>query len=281
MASPASRGKLVLQSRPNRGIWIVHHDTNVFLAAAALATIFLSVPCWRHPCAGGMSAAETSRMLTANDILHAVREGQASRHEALDGQLRNDEDGKVFPFRLVADGPQVRYQFGGTPPTTVQVRYNEENSELQESGSGAATEKLNPANFDKKHSRDRPGVRGLGPALHLLVEGDDEGRGYDQAAQGLETAARRPEPPDAVFQRQSLGGQGKRRAAAGRGLRLAGQADQALRGGQRPEVRTANGTSSRCGSKASTRAPTTRIRALISKSKGWRNDYSSTARRPS
>ena len=87
--------------------------------------------------------------LTANDILQAVREGQASRHESLDGQLRNDEDGKTFPFRLVADGPLVRYQFTGTPPTVVQVRYNEENSELQES-TGGTTEKLTPANFDKK-----------------------------------------------------------------------------------------------------------------------------------
>ncbi len=87
--------------------------------------------------------------LTANDILRAVREGQASRHESLDGQLRNDEDGKVFPFRLIADGPLVRYQFSGTPPTTVQVRYNEENSELLES-TGTTTEKLTPANFDKK-----------------------------------------------------------------------------------------------------------------------------------
>lgn len=95
-----------------------------------------------------MSAADAPEP-TANDILHAVREGQASRHEAFDGQLRNDEDGKVFPFKLTADGPQVRYQFGGTPPTTVQVRYNEENSELQES-SGNSTEKLTPANFDKK-----------------------------------------------------------------------------------------------------------------------------------
>lgn len=97
----------------------------------------------------GRTLAAEPPALTANDILHAVRDGQASRHEALDGQLRNDEDGKVFPFRLVADGPQVRYEFGGTPATTVQVRYNEENSELQES-SGGSTEKLNPANFDKK-----------------------------------------------------------------------------------------------------------------------------------
>ncbi len=101
---------------------------------------------------GGLACAQQSgdpSKLNASDILRAVREGQGSRHEALDGQLRNDEDGKVFPFRLVADGPMVRYQFSGTPPTTVQVRYNEENSELQET-TGGATEKLTPANFDKK-----------------------------------------------------------------------------------------------------------------------------------
>ena len=111
---------------------------------------------WRLALATLLFAGSTLRAeqgdaanLTAADILRAVREGQSSRHEALDGQLRNDEDGKVFPFRLVTDGPQVRYQFSGTPPTTVQVRYNEDSSDLQES-TGGTTEKLTPANFDKK-----------------------------------------------------------------------------------------------------------------------------------
>ena len=108
----------------------------------AVVTGILSLP--------ALHAQQTApAALTASDILHAVREAQGSRHEALDGQLRNDEDGKVFPFRLVADGSTVRYQFSGNPPTTVQVRYNEENSDLQESN-GSTTEKLNPANFDKK-----------------------------------------------------------------------------------------------------------------------------------
>lgn len=88
--------------------------------------------------------------LTAADILRAVREGQAGRHETLEGQLRNSSDGKTFPFRLVADGPSVRYQFAGSPATTVQVQYNEENSELLESVDGAAAEKLTRANFDRK-----------------------------------------------------------------------------------------------------------------------------------
>ncbi len=86
--------------------------------------------------------------LTAADILHAVREGQSGRHEALDGQLRDDSNDKTFPFRLVADGPLVRYQFAGKPPETVQVHYNVDNSTLEESGPDGG--KLTPANFDKK-----------------------------------------------------------------------------------------------------------------------------------
>ena len=93
--------------------------------------------------------AEDAPKPSAADILHAVREGQGSRHETLDGKLRNDETGDAFPFRLVADGPLVTYQFAGKPPTTIQVRYNEDGSQLQES-SGGATNKLTPANFDKK-----------------------------------------------------------------------------------------------------------------------------------
>ena len=120
-----------------------------FSAVKRSVSVALAALCLAGGCVHAESAPAETPTLTANDILRAVREGQASRHEALDGQLRNDEDGKVFPFRLVADGPLVRYQFSGTPPTTVQVRYNEENSELQES-TGTATEKLTPANFDKK-----------------------------------------------------------------------------------------------------------------------------------
>ncbi len=50
---------------------------------------------------------------------------------------------------MAADGPLVRYAFEGTPPTVVQVRYNADNSQLEESTAGT-TEKLTPSNFDKK-----------------------------------------------------------------------------------------------------------------------------------
>ena len=86
--------------------------------------------------------------LTATDILRAVREAQGSRHEALNGKLRNDETGDAFPFKLVADGTTVRYEFAGKTPTVVQVVYDQDGSQLQES-SGGSTEKLSPGNFDK------------------------------------------------------------------------------------------------------------------------------------
>ena len=99
--------------------------------------------------ARGSLTAAPDPDLNAADILRGLREAQASRHDSLDGQLRNDSDGKVFPFRLTADGPQVRYQFMGKPPTLVQVRYNADDSQLEES-TGGATEKLTPANFDTR-----------------------------------------------------------------------------------------------------------------------------------
>lgn len=99
--------------------------------------------------AGAALRAADDPALTASDILRAVREGQGSRHEALNGKLRNNETGAAFPFKLVADGPTVRYQFDGKPPTNIQVQYDTDGSKLEES-SGGSTEKLTPANFDKK-----------------------------------------------------------------------------------------------------------------------------------
>ncbi len=115
---------------------------SIFLRAVCLlSAVLLAIP---H--AGAQAAPEEK--LTAADILHAVREAQGTRHDALDGQLRDDIAGLTFPFRLVSDGPQVRYEFKGPPPTTVQVRYNEDGSELVESGPEGSG-KLTPANFDK------------------------------------------------------------------------------------------------------------------------------------
>lgn len=94
-----------------------------------------------------LPAAESDD-LTAVDILRTVREAQAGRHETLDAQLRTG-DGKILPFRLTANGPVVRYAFPGPPPTTIQVRYNEDSSQLEEASGSGPTERLTPANFDK------------------------------------------------------------------------------------------------------------------------------------
>lgn len=109
------------------------------LLAAALSLVTLLPP--------GIARGQ-SQKLTAPDILRAVREAQGSRHDSLNGFLRDDITDLKFPFHLIADGPQVRYEFKGPPPTAVQVRYNEDGSELTESGPDGSG-KLTPATFDK------------------------------------------------------------------------------------------------------------------------------------
>ncbi len=122
------------------------HGAHIAGVTKLLAPAFLAAFLFTS---GPTQAGPAPESLNAADVLHALREGQASRHETLAGQLRNDADGKTFPFHMAADGPLVRYQFEGTPPTVVQVHYNEDNSQLEESTAGA-TEKLTPSNFDKK-----------------------------------------------------------------------------------------------------------------------------------
>ncbi len=109
-----------------------------------LAGLFL--PCQVR--AQQQKPAAPEAALSATDILRAVRDAQGTRHDALDGQLRDDIAGLTFPFRLVSNGPQVRYEFRGPPPTAVEVHYNKDGSELVESGPEGSG-KLSPANFDK------------------------------------------------------------------------------------------------------------------------------------
>jgi hypothetical protein len=94
------------------------------------------------------SPPPASPPITAADILRTIREDQGAKHETLDGQLRTST-GAVFPFRLISDGPLVRYQFSGPPPLTVQVHYNEENSQLEEVSTAGGTEHMTALNFDK------------------------------------------------------------------------------------------------------------------------------------
>lgn len=111
--------------------------------AALVAILALAAPF----CAFADNPAPTPA-LTAADILREVRDGQASKHETLAGQLRTS-GGAIFPFQLVSNGPLVRYVFPGPPPVTVQVHYNDENSQLEEVTKDAGVERMTGANFNQ------------------------------------------------------------------------------------------------------------------------------------
>ncbi len=90
--------------------------------------------------------AEAPAAVDAGDILRTVREAQSVKRQTLSGQLRTDA-GVTLPFLLVSDGPRIQYRFQPpAPAATFQVQLNDENSELQEIGSG---DKLTPLTFGK------------------------------------------------------------------------------------------------------------------------------------
>ena len=98
-----------------------------------------------------------------------MREAQGTRHDALDGQLRDDIAGLTFPFRLVSNGPQVRYEFRGPPPTAVRgAHYNEDGSELVESGPEGFRQAV-PGELRQAYPRFGPDVRGPCVAVRLLA----------------------------------------------------------------------------------------------------------------
>ena len=88
---------------------------------------------------GGVILLATSQMIfaqipgsiSASEILRSFKEGQKIRQDTLDGQLRNEGDGKTFPFRMYYDGSLIRYRFEGTPPTVVQMHSVEGSSQFE------------------------------------------------------------------------------------------------------------------------------------------------------
>ncbi|MBV9126922.1 MAG: outer membrane lipoprotein-sorting protein [Verrucomicrobia bacterium] len=128
--------------KPNAFSW------RILATAACLAALAPAAP-FASTAARAAEAAQPNN-LNAADILRAVREAQAGKRQTLRGQLRTS-DGKIFPFLLTSDGPRIRYQFQPPAPAeTVQVRLNDENSQLEEISNGGNSERLTPANFDKK-----------------------------------------------------------------------------------------------------------------------------------
>lgn len=90
------------------------------------------------------AAAPDNPPPSAAEILRGVRLSQTGQHRELTGQLRNGPN--VTPFRLVLDGPLIRYEFAN-PALVLQLRLGEKDSRLEELADGDRT-RVTPARFD-------------------------------------------------------------------------------------------------------------------------------------
>src|SRR6184192_3507211 len=82
----------------------------------------------------------------AKDILASVRMIESRQQIDLQGQLRQND--VVIPFRLVQNGPLIRYTFTN-PDETLELRLGENSSRL-ELVSDAGTEKVGPSKLQEK-----------------------------------------------------------------------------------------------------------------------------------
>jgi hypothetical protein len=82
---------------------------------------------------------------SAKDILDSVRMIESRQQIDLQGQLRQDE--VVVPFRLVQNGPLIRYTFTN-PDETLQLRLGENSSRLDLGEAG--TEKVGASKLQEK-----------------------------------------------------------------------------------------------------------------------------------
>jgi len=85
-------------------------------------------------------------MPLAKDILDSVRMIESRQQIDLQGQLRQDD--VVIPFRLVQNGPLIRYTFTN-PDETLQLRLGENSSRL-ELVSDSGTEKVGASKLQEK-----------------------------------------------------------------------------------------------------------------------------------
>ena len=83
---------------------------------------------------------------SAKDILDAVRMVESRQQIDLQGQLRQDD--VVIPFRLMQNGPLIRYTFTD-PDETLELRLGENSSRL-ELVSDAGTEKVGASKLQEK-----------------------------------------------------------------------------------------------------------------------------------
>jgi hypothetical protein len=122
------RSKVCQSSFGFRHYIVIRHSTFVVCVALAALSVF----------------AEPQP--SAKDILDSVRMIESRQQIDLQGQLRQDD--VVIPFRLVQNGPLIRYTFTN-PDETLQLRLGENSSRL-ELVSDSGTEKVGASKLQEK-----------------------------------------------------------------------------------------------------------------------------------
>jgi Outer membrane lipoprotein-sorting protein len=97
-------------------------------------------------CLAGIVSARSESPPSAKDILNSVRMIESRQQIDLQGQLRQDD--AVIPFRLMQNGPLIRYTFIN-PDETLELRLGENSSRL-ELVSDAGTEKVGTSKLQEK-----------------------------------------------------------------------------------------------------------------------------------
>jgi hypothetical protein len=108
--------------------FVIRHSSFVICVALAALSVFAEPP------------------PSAKDILDSVRMIESRQQIDLQGQLRQDD--VVIPFRLVQNGPLIRYTFTN-PDETLELRLGENSSRL-ELVSDAGTEKVGASKLQEK-----------------------------------------------------------------------------------------------------------------------------------
>jgi hypothetical protein len=111
-----------------RHSFVIHHSTFVISMAVAALSVFAEPP------------------PSAKDVLDSVRMVESRQQIDLQGQLRQDDT--VVPFRLMQNGPLIRYTFTN-PDETLELRLGENSSRL-ELVSDAGTEKVGASKLQEK-----------------------------------------------------------------------------------------------------------------------------------
>jgi hypothetical protein len=122
------RPKICHSSFGFRHYVVIRHSTFVICVALAALSVFAEPP------------------PSAKDILDSVRMIESRQQIDLQGQLRQNDI--VIPFRLMQNGPLIRYTFTD-PDETLELRLGENSSRL-ELVSDAGTEKVGASKLQEK-----------------------------------------------------------------------------------------------------------------------------------